>query len=424
MRIVILATGSRGDVQPYLALGVGLSRAGHSVRFVTHQNYSELVQSYGLEFWQVDINVQDITQSETMQKQLEKGSFASLLVQMAREARQGAVHLAEIGLAASQGMDLILAGVGGLYTGIALSEKLGIPIVQAFVFPFTPTRGFPSVLTPSLPSVLGGKLNRLSHHGARQMMWQGFRAADSHARQRVLGLPSAPFLGPYKAAHIKLEPVLYGFSPTVIPTPADWEEHIHVTGFWFLEAPEDWTPPSALIDFLEAGPAPVYIGFGSMSSRKPGETAEIVIEALKRSGQRAVLLSGWGGMTIDDIPEHVFLIDSIPHDWLFPHMAAVVHHGGAGTTAAGLRAGVPNLVIPFFGDQPFWGQLIHETGCGPEPIPRRKLTADSLARALREMASDDAMQHKAAQVGAAIRAEDGLARAVEIISRMEKQAPT
>ena len=175
MKIMIIAPGSRGDVQPYIALGRGLKNAGHMIRFVTHQNFEKLVTSYGLEFWSVDSDVQGIVENNEMRERIEKGNFLSLMAQMAKEAQREASLFAEGGVAAAQGMDLVLAGMGGVYIGIAIAEKLGLPFLQAYVVPFTPTRDFSSVLTPKLPTLL----NRLSHRLTRQLMWQGFRSADT-----------------------------------------------------------------------------------------------------------------------------------------------------------------------------------------------------------------------------------------------------
>jgi UDP:flavonoid glycosyltransferase YjiC (YdhE family) len=417
MRIAIIATGSRGDVQPYVALGKGLLEAGHAVRVLSHQNFAGLVTPYGLEFAPVESNAQAIAQGDRMRARVEQGNFLLLMAQMAKEAQREACQFAEAGLAACQGMDLLLAGMGGLYIGLALAEKLNLPLLQAYVVPFTPTRDFSSVLTPRLPS----PLNRLSHQLTRQMIWQGFRSADTLARREVLGLPRAPFSGPYRSSQLKGIPVLYGFSPSVIPVPSDWGGGTHVTGFWFLDEAEGWTPPPALTDFLAAGPPPVYIGFGSMSNRDPQHTTELIIDALGRANQRAILLSGWGGLHREDLPESIFMIDSIPHSWLFQHVAAVVHHGGASTTAAGLRAGIPSIIVPFFGDQPFWGRRIAELGVGPSPIPRKKLTAERLAGALKQAMADGGMRQRAAELGARVQAEDGVGRAVQIVTNLERQ---
>ena len=424
MRIAIIAPGSRGDVQPYIALGKGLKTVGNIVRLVTHQNFEGLVNSYGVEFWPVEGNVQDIAQSKEMRELLEKGSFLAVMSQMAKEAQRGALALATGGLAACRGMELVIAGIGGLFIGLALAEKLELPLLQAYYIPFTPTQAYPSFLFPKLSPWFGGSLNRLSYHLARQIMWQGFRSADRLARQKVLGLPAAPFWGPFNADCARHYPILYGFSPSVIPPPPDWDSHIHVTGYWFLDPAADWTPPPALMEFLEAGSPPVYVGFGSMSNRKPEETADLVLQALTRTRQRAILLSGWGGLRKTDLPSSVLMVDSIPFSWLFPRVAAVVHHGGAGTTAAGLRAGVPSVVIPFFGDQPFWGQRIAELGVGPAPIPRRKLTVERLVQAIQKAATDQTMRQRAANLGAKIRAEDGIARAVAVVQQIEKGGAT
>jgi UDP:flavonoid glycosyltransferase YjiC (YdhE family) len=261
-------------------------------------------------------------------------------------------------------------------------------------------------------------INGLSHHLAQQMMWQMmFRAADNQIRTQVLQMTPAPFWGPFAALNRQTQPILYGYSPQVLPPPKDWEDSIHVTGYWFLEPPAGWEPPTDFTSFLESGPPPVYVGFGSMPSRKPEETANLVLQALARTGQRGVLSSGWGGLKKGDLPETVFMIGSLPHSWLFPRMAAVVHHGGAGTTAAGLWAGIPSVVTPFFGDQPFWGRRVYELGVGPKPIPRQRLTVDRLADSIRLAVSDTAMQKSAASLGQRIRAEDGIARAVEVVEQ-------
>lgn len=420
MRIVIIAAGSRGDVQPYIALGKGLKKAGHTVRFVTHADFEALVTSHGLECWPVTGDVQDIVQAKAMQERIDKGNFLLLMTQMAKAAQGAALRFAKVGLSACEGMEIVLAGLGGVYIGLALAEKMNLPLLQAYLVPFTPTKGFPGPLAPGLPAWLGGSVNRLSHHLTRQILWQGFRSADNSAR-KVLGLPAAPFWGPYNSDPTRGVPILYGFSPSVIPTPPDWDKDVHVAGYWFLDSTEEWSPPAALRNFLEAGSPPVYIGFGSMSSREPEATTRLVIEALRRVGQRAILLSGWGGLQETDLPDTVFMGDSLPHAWLFPRVAAVVHHGGAGTTAAGLRAGVPSITVPFFGDQPFWGRRIAKLGVGPEPIPRRRLTVERLANAIQQAVGDEEMRLRAARLGARIRAEDGIAGAVEIIRQVEKR---
>jgi UDP:flavonoid glycosyltransferase YjiC (YdhE family) len=389
------------------------------VRLVTHVDFESLVNAHGLEFWPIKGNVQAIAGSVEMRQRLEGGNFLAVLSLMARESKRGAMALGEGGLAACQGVDLVLGGIGGLFVGLSVAEKLGLPFLQAYYIPFTPTRAFASFIVPRPPSWFGPWLNRLSFFLARQMMWQAFRSADRVARNKVLGLPPAPFGGPYSSDALADLPILYGYSPAVIPPPSDWGSNTHVTGYWFLDPAEDWTPAPALVEFLGAGPPPVYVGFGSMGNRRPEETAGLIIEALAQAGQRGIILSGWSGLYAADVPDSVLLLDAAPFSWLFPRVGAVVHHGGAGTTAAGLRAGVPSIVVPFFGDQPYWAQRVVELGVGPEPIPRRKLTADRLAGAIQQAMTDQAMRQRAADLGSSIQAEDGVAQAVAVIQQVE-----
>jgi sterol 3beta-glucosyltransferase len=413
MRITIIAAGSRGDVQPYVALGKGLKEAGHTVGVLASTDFQVLITAHDLEFFDMGGSMEGVAQG--MQGLLEQGNFIKILASMGAPAEKMVGQAAASGMTACQGSDLILAGLGGVFVGLALAEKLELPFVPAFLYPLTPTGEFPGVLTPLPPGRLPAWVNRLSHRMVQKMMWLTFRSADNKARGEVLKIPRVPRGGPFGALEKKKQTVLYGYSPQVIPIPKDWEDWNQVTGYWTLEPSAGWNPPAGLVKFLEAGPPPVYIGFGSMVNRKPEETADLVVQALERSGRRGVLSAGWGGMKKEELPESVFMTGSVPHSWLFPRMAAVVHHGGVGTTAAGLRAGVPSVVTPYFGDQPFWGQRVHALGVGPKPIPRKRLTVESLADAIHSAVTDERMQETARQLGERIRAENGIARAVEVL---------
>jgi UDP:flavonoid glycosyltransferase YjiC (YdhE family) len=417
MQIAIIAFGTQGDVQPYVALGKGLRAAGYSVRVVTHQNFEQLVVSHGLDFYPVTGSVQEILESEEMRALLEKGSFFAVSRRTSKEAERSAVLWARESLDACRETNLLVAGIGGLFFALALAEKLKIPLLQAHLVPFTPTKEFPAVILPASLPKLGASFNRLSHRIIKQAMWQGSRAADNLARREVLDLPPAPFWGPYNSNLLRKNPILYGFSPSVIPKPSEWNSDTHVTGYWFLDSADDWTPPAELSKFLANGAPPVYIGFGSMSSRKPEETVDLILAALTRTRQRAVLLAGWSGLRKENLPETVFMASSTPHSWLFPRVSAVIHHGGAGTTAAGFRAGVPSLMIPFFADQPFWGQKAWQIGVGTKPVPRKQLTTEKLANALQILTDDETMRRKAAELGEKIRAENGIPNAVSVITK-------
>lgn len=420
MRITILAPGSRGDIQPYVALGRGLLAAGHTVRMVTTRDHAALVTEHGLDLHALDIDVQAAIREIETSASLESGKLLASFRRIAELGRRSAAALAEGGLEACRGADAVLTGFSGLFMGMSIAEELGLPLLQAYNVPFSPTRDFPGALTPGLSFWPRGLFHRLGHHLSRQVLWLTARAAGNQARTTVLGLPPAPFFGPFSGERLGRGLVLYGFSPAVLGRPADWGPSIEVTGYWFLDAHEGWAPPPDLVEFLARGPTPVYVGFGSMSHRSPEETAQQVISALRATGQRAILHAGWGGLRAEELPETMKMVGSVPHAWLFDRVSAVVHHGGAGTTAAGLRAGVPNIVVPFHGDQPFWARRVAELGAGPPPLPRKRLTAARLARAIEAAVTDREMRRRAHEVGEQIRSDDGVARAVEAIGRLDR----
>jgi sterol 3beta-glucosyltransferase len=240
--------------------------------------------------------------------------------------------------------------------------------------------------------------------------------------RKKLGLKAWRSYGEQRAYAKRLGvPSLYGFSRHVLPPPADWDELQHITGYWFLETPSDWQPPADLVNFLESGPPPVYAGYGSLNLGDAENKTRLLLRALELSGQRGVILTGWGGLTRLPAPPNVLFVDNVPHAWLFPRMAAVIHHGGAGTTGAGLRAGVPSLLTPLVGDQMAWADTVVKLGVGPRAPSIKALTAEKLADAIQIAVTDSAMRARAAALGEKIRAENGVARAVEII---ERQAAT
>jgi len=243
--------------------------------------------------------------------------------------------------------------------------------------------------------------------------WRLMGAITNRFRRETLGLPPQTFRESQRRLRRVL--VVQGFSPHVVPHPADWPANVHTAGFWFLDEAKTWQPPPALQAFLSAGPAPVYIGFGSMTGPYPLRLTGTIVNAVAQSGRRAILQSGWAGMGGTTLPSSMFLLDLAPHRWLFARVSAVVHHGGAGTTAEGLRAGAPTLIIPHMADQPFWGARVAALGAGPRPIPRNKLTAENLASAIRQVTGDPGLRERAAALGVKLRAEDGIGRAIELI---------
>lgn len=415
MKLTIFAAGSRGDIQPCIALGKGLQQAGYQVRLAAPEDFAGFVGEHGLDFHPLGGDVQQIMASDTGRDFMESGGGNPLKSIRAMRTMIGPIvrqMTADAFAACRDAQALICLGVFFPF-GQSIAEALNIPIISLEPTPLLPTRAFPAPSWPIQRS-LGRWHNTLSGLAMLEVIWLWYRPFVNEFRQR-LGLP--PRRAAYFYRQFRFIPLLSAYSPSLIPHPADWPDSVHITGYFFLDSQTDWQPTPDLQAFLEAGDPPVYIGFGSMAGRNSEQLAELILEALARSSQRGVLLTGWGGLRAEQVPGTVFVLDSAPHSWLFPRMAAVVHHGGAGTTAEGLRAGVPTVVIPFVFDQPFWGARLSALGLGPEPIPRKKLTANRLTDAINAAVTDDKMRQQARLCSEAIRAEDGVGRAVEIIKR-------
>jgi len=411
--ITILAYGTRGDVQPYVALGVYLKQAGYAVRLAAPALFQPFVAEYDLDFAPLAGDPRILMGSVVARLGGRPDVLRSLPVVL-KYTMPVALQVLADARQACQGTHAIIHSFLTTTVGHELALQLGAPDFSALLFAvFAPTKDFPNVAFPHLP--LGGWYNRFTHKVFCQVYWQGGRVAYNWIRRRrpheYLPLSEWPF-----AAGTKHRvPILYGFSPHVLPKPPDWGEHVHVTGFWSLPAPAHWTPPDALVRFLEAGPPPVYIGFGSVIARDAARLTELVLAALAKTRQRAIFVRGWGGLLSDHLPEHVFLLESVPFDWLFPRVAGAVIHGGIGTTAAALQAGIPVAVVPFVVDQTFWGEQVYRLGIGPKPILPRKLTVDTLSQAIQEVLNNPSWRARARQIGHTLRAENGAENAVRII---------
>jgi sterol 3beta-glucosyltransferase len=417
MHVTIVAVGSLGDVRPCVALGEGLLRSGVDVRLATYSTFADLVGRHDLEFAPIAGDPRQAMEDRSGQRWLASGrSFARFMSRMRSLATFESLRRSlDDTVQACQGTDAILYTPLGS-AGYHIAEGMDVPSLYLSLQPTTRSRTTPSIFMPALP--LGGLYNRLTYFLVEQMLWQAVRVPFNRWRQETLGLQPVPLSGPFNRLYRDKQPFLYGFSPLVVQRQSDWPAWHHTTGYWFLRSDDDWKPSPDLVRFLSKGPMPVSIGFGSMSGQITRRLAEIAIEAVNASGQRAVLLGGWASLGDEHLPESVCAVAFAPHAWLFPRMAAVVHHGGAGTTAAGLRAGVPSIVVPFFGDQPFWGRRVHDLGVGPEPIMRSGLTVDKLTQAIAQATSDQSMQARASRLGEGIRAENGVAEAVAIIRRI------
>ncbi len=420
MKITINAFGSRGDVQPYVALGVGLSNAGHDVLFVTHRIFEPLVLKYKLRFFPIEYDPRDVLLAKAVTDI--GGNPIRINRWMADNFRPILGDIFRLTLAAAENADLILNSALSI-AGYHVAEKLGSLAIGAYLQPVTPTRDFATFALGSLPRWIPfrGAYNFYSTKFTNQLFFNMTRKLVNECRAEILDLPPLSMTYYWRVdSRSWSTPILYGFSPKVIQRPADWGINQHITGYWFLDGSAVFEPPEELTEFIDSGPEPISIGFGSMVDHERDILTQIVIEALDKAGQRGVLLGGWSDLSQQDLTDNIYPVDFVPHEWLFPKMAAVVHHGGAGTTAAGLRAGKPTVVVPFFADQPFWGWQVYQSGAGPKPIPRKKLTADKLAKAIQKTVNDSTMRSKTAEIGNGISTEDGIAEAIKVVERIIK----
>jgi UDP:flavonoid glycosyltransferase YjiC (YdhE family) len=410
MHISIFAYGTWGDIRPHVALGMALQNAGHTVQVVASPGYEAWVRARHLGFYPLTTDVNtfakenaSIMDAGIVQQLQTFGTYIKpILVQMGLEAME-----------ATRESDVLLTIEFGIALLIDVVQVNKLKTILINPAPLNPTRAFPSPALPPAPGwfPFSPGYNRLTHAMLQRIVWSTVAGAR-HEIASHLGLPKRKF-GDYRAM-LAAAPALTTVSKHVVPRPADWDAHFQVTGYLFDDDP-DWTPPPDLIDFLAAGEAPVYIGFGSMPDSKPQVTTQLLFDAVQQTGKRAVILTGWAGFGAQDVPSDIYLLKYAPHTWLFPKMAAVVHHGGAGTTAAGFRAGVPTVIVPHNGDQPYWGRVAKHMGIGTTPIPRKKLSADQLAAAIVEATSDRQMRDKAAELSRKIAAEDGVSEAVRVI---------
>lgn len=422
VNLTIITIGSLGDVQPYVALGKGLQEAGYNVSLATHRYYEGMIREEGLSFAELPGDPVETLSSDIGHVLLESGGNTVAFTRyLSRFGRSLMGEFFDSCLSACRQAEAVVTSTMGFFMGgFHVVEKLGIPGCGAFMQPIHPTRAFPSTYAP--PWLRGFNLgeesyNLLTHNLIRQLAWQLLRQSVNDWRKVTLDLAPIPFWGPFETVRRRRYPVLYGYSQSLLPRPDDWDPWIHVTGFWFLDRPAAWQPPQSLVDFLESGEPPVCIGFGSMGNRDPKLTTSIVLDALVQSGMRGILLTGWGGLAQSDMPETVFVMEWAPHEWLFPHVSAVVHHGGLGTTAAGLRAGVPTITVPFMADQPFWADRLYRKGLGAKPISRSRLTGTRLAAAITDTVSDEGMRSRVSAFSQQLAKEDGIAEAVRVLDK-------
>ncbi len=412
MRVLISTVGSRGDVQPFVALGAELSKRGHDVTMATHAPFRSTVEAHGMTFAPLPGDPMAVLETDAAQALLQNGrgifGFGRRFVGLLRP------WFDELVVAVEQlhqpRPDLVVYSPL-TFPSWHIAEAEGTPTVLASLQPLVRTSRFPAVTLGTRN--LGAPLNRLSHRINEQVFWQPLRRAVNDWRSRRLGLAPLPWDGPFRQLERRQEVQLAGFSRLLVPRPDDWPESVNITGAWHQDGLRQLSGTTRA--FLEGGRPPIYVGFGSMSDKESERLSGIAIEAARRVGRRLVLASGWAGLA-SAATDDVIVVGDEPHDALFQHCTVVVHHGGAGTSHTAARSGTPSVVVPFFADQPFWAGRLEAAGVAPHPLPRRELDVETLSARL-ELAESPARRQAAAQVGAMMRREAGVGAAADIIER-------
>uniref|UniRef100_A0A453A8H1 sterol 3beta-glucosyltransferase n=3 Tax=Triticinae TaxID=1648030 RepID=A0A453A8H1_AEGTS len=411
IQIVILIVGTRGDVQPFVAIGKRLQDYGHRVRLATHANYKEFILTAGLEFFPLGGDPKVLAEYMVKNKGFLPSGPSEIPVQR-KQMKEIIFSLLpackdpdpDTGIAFK--VDAIIANPPA-YGHTHVAEALKVPIHIFFTMPWTPTSEFPHPLS----RVKTSAGYRLSYQIVDSMIWLGIRDMINEFRKKKLKLRPVTYLSGAQGSGSDI-PHGYIWSPHLVPKPKDWGPKIDVVGFCFLDLASDYVPPEELVKWLEAGDKPIYVGFGSLPVQDPAKMTETIVKALEMTGQRGIINKGWGGLgTLAEPKDSIYVLDNCPHDWLFLQCKAVVHHGGAGTTAAGLKAACPTTIVPFFGDQPFWGERVHARGVGPSPIPVDQFTLQKLVDAIKFML-DPEVKEKAVELAKAMESEDGVTGAV------------
>ncbi|KAK0736862.1 hypothetical protein B0T21DRAFT_330480 [Apiosordaria backusii] len=429
LNIVIMVIGSRGDAQPFLKIGKILKeKYGHRVRIATHPAFREFVEEdSGLEFFSVggdpselmsfmvknpgmiptlsSVKAGDIGKRRAAMAEMFQGFWRACI--NATDDERDVRNVKMMGKRDPFVADAIIANPPS-FAHIHCAEALGVPLHLMFTFPYTPTQAFPHPLASIKKSnVDAGYTNFMSYPLVEMMVWQGLGDLVNEFRVGTLGLDPVSTLWAPGATYRLHVPFTYLWSPGLVPKPGDWGEEIEVAGFVFLDLASSFSPPGELVKFLEGSDQGkgegeerqeekpvVYIGFGSIVVDDADRFTEMIFEAVELAGVRALVSKGWGGLGGDklDVPEDVYMLDNTPHDWLFPRVKACVIHGGAGTTAIALKCGKPTMIVPFFGDQHFWGTMVGNAGAGPEAVPYKNLTAEKLAEGIKYCLTDKARE--------------------------------
>lgn len=421
--IRLISVGSRGDLQPYLAVLLELQRRGHDVTLIGSVNFQAVAEAHGLAFVPLPGDFSQLMRSQQ--------GLALMQGKPVRLVSDALLHdLLATAHAAMEDTDLLLLSPLCLW-GYHLAEAAGCRLAVLSPVPIIATGDFPFLGFPGSPAHQPGgglrrrlrrRLHRSSYRLVRLLKWRQDAGVIQAFRRDRLGLSPLPWAGTQSRrdppAQLLDPPVLHLISPRVLPRPADWKASAVLTGFCFLEPRSadgtvlatPYSPDRALAAFLNNGPAPFYAGFGSMVPRDPAALAELVVEAAQRAGARLILSPGWGRvLPRAALPPEVHLLEECPHSWLFPRVQAAIHHGGAGTAAATLRCGIPSTVVAFFADQPAWGRTLERLGVSPATHRLADLSLDALAASIRALATEPRFGQRARELQQLLAREDGVA---------------
>ncbi|XP_024037296.1 sterol 3-beta-glucosyltransferase UGT80A2 [Citrus clementina] len=413
LHIVMLIVGTRGDVQPFVAIGKRLQEDGHRVRLATHANFKDFVLGAGLEFFPLGgdpkilagymVKNKGFLPSGPSEIPIQRNQLKEIIYSLLPACKDP-----DPDTMVPFKPDAIIANPPA-YGHTHVAESLKVPLHIIFTMPWTPTSEFPHPLSRVKQPVA----YRLSYQIVDALIWLGIRDMINDFRKKRLNLRRVTYLSGSYSSPLDV-PYAYIWSPHLVPKPkADWGPKIDVVGFCFLDLASTYEPPDSLVKWLEDGEKPIYIGFGSLPVEEPEKMTEIIVKALEITGHRGIINKGWGGLgNLAESKDFLYLLDNCPHDWLFSRCLAVVHHGGAGTTAAGLKAACPTTIVPFFGDQPFWGERVHARGLGPAPIPVDEFSLDKLVDAIRFMLHPK-VKERAVELAKAMENEDGVTGAVK-----------
>lgn len=410
-KIAILTAGSTGDVLPFIALAKALKSCGANPVLSTGKSFQALADTHQVDFVPIPLDPREMLKEEIDQNRFTENFFRHLNRQR-KILEPKLLDSYNIWWQVAKTADILIYHPLA-FCGVHIAEKLGIPSFMSASIPvITPTKDF---MIPLSGYKDLGVFNKLSYKLATYLLI-GFYPMTNQWRQQVLGLKSMGIFQDVLKCNGKPLPVLYSYSKSVLPESTDWLDHVNVSGYWFLDQQKGWQPPESLKHFLNRGEPPIYIGFGSMPGTNSAKLTAVIKEVVENSSYRYIIATGWGGLQKFEADNDVFFIDAAPHEWLFPKVSAVIHHGGSGTTAAGLRFAKPSIICPFMLDQFFWSDLLYKNKVIEKPIAQKRLNAEILLKTIDVTLSSTLLQENIKAIATGINRENGCDNAISFIS--------